>query len=318
MQKEDCIAIYLAPLLPVLLALTSLADTAHSLFLHIDNTVFGVLAAFLLRFFWCFRCCFCFRLVLVVFCIFLFFFASFFWCFWSCFGSFFVGFRFGFGRFWSFLVFCCLFCFVFRWFSVGFRAFLVVFWYFCCFFFASFFWCFCFFWFVFLVFGWFWAFLVFFGVFAAFLLRFSLVFRLVLGLFWLVAAFLLRFSLVFRIVGFRAFWGDPQVGFFKAAAFGWFLVSFARFSVFLGCSARPNACFDTSWVTPTEQTLASSRVGHVIVGGVHRMALKKAQTDHFQVKAAIREIAACVDPGATSLLVSTLRWPPDTTALRRL
>ena len=25
------------------------------------------------------------------------------------------------------------------------------------------------------------------------------------------------------------------------------------------------------------------------------MALKKAQTDHFQVKAAIREIAACVD-----------------------
>ena len=38
MQKEDCIAIYLAPLLPVLLALPSLADTAHSLFLHIDNT----------------------------------------------------------------------------------------------------------------------------------------------------------------------------------------------------------------------------------------------------------------------------------------
>ena len=42
------------------------------------------------------------------------------------------------------------------------------------------------------------------------------------------------------------------------------------------------------------------------------MALKKAQTDHFQVKAARREIAACVDPGATSLLVSTLWWPPDT------
>ena len=38
MQKEDCIAICLAPLLPVLLALPSLADTAHSLFLHIDNT----------------------------------------------------------------------------------------------------------------------------------------------------------------------------------------------------------------------------------------------------------------------------------------
>ena len=60
------------------------------------------------------------------------------------------------------------------------------------------------------------------------------------------------------------------------------LVGFARFSVFFGCLARPNACFDTSWVTPMEQTLASSRVGHVIVGGSTGWPLKRPKLTIFK------------------------------------
>ena len=54
------------------------------------------------------------------------------------------------------------------------------------------------------------------------------------------------------------------------------------FSVFFGCLARPNACFDTSWVTPMEQTLASSRVGHVIVGGSTGWPLKRPKLTIFK------------------------------------
>ena len=51
-------------------------------------------------------------------------------------------------------------------------------------------------------------------------------------------------------------------------------------SVIPGCLAV--TCFDTSWVTPAEQTLASSRVGHVIVGGSTGWPLKRPKLTIFK------------------------------------